>query len=65
MSKQGISPFYHDLDLDLVGLIGNFFDVEQLLLSGCQATSELNFFIQSCYKEYLEAVVVVQILFRT
>ena len=28
--KQRVSPFYHDLDL--VGLIGNFLLVEQLLL---------------------------------
>ena len=29
--KQRVSPFYHDLGLDLVGLIGNFLIVEQLL----------------------------------
>ena len=29
--KQRVSPFYHDLGLDLVGLIGNFWIVEQLL----------------------------------
>ena len=29
--KQRVSPFYHDLGLDLVGLIGNFLLVEQLL----------------------------------
>ena len=28
---QRVSPFYHDLGLDLVGLIGNFWIVEQLL----------------------------------
>ena len=32
VSKQRVSPFYHDLDLGLVGLIGNFLPVEQLLL---------------------------------
>ena len=32
LSKQRVSPFYHDLDLGLVGLIGNFSLVEQLLL---------------------------------
>ena len=32
VSKQRVSPFYRDLDLDLVGLIGNFLLVEQLLL---------------------------------
>ena len=31
-SKQRVSPFYHVLGLDLVGLIGNFLLVEQLLL---------------------------------
>ena len=30
-SKQWVSPFYHDLGLDLVGLIGNFWIVAQLL----------------------------------
>ena len=29
--KQRVAPFYHDLGLDLVGLIGNFWIVEQLL----------------------------------
>ena len=29
--KQRIFPFYHDLGLDLVALIGNFWIVEQLL----------------------------------
>ena len=29
--KQRVSPFYHDLGLDLVGLIGNFWIVEHLL----------------------------------
>ena len=29
--KRRVSPFYHDLGLDLVGLIGNFWIVEQLL----------------------------------
>ena len=29
--KQRVSPFYHDLGLDLVGLIGNFWIVEQLV----------------------------------
>ena len=29
--KQRVSPFYRDLGLDLVGLIGNFWIVEQLL----------------------------------
>ena len=32
VSKQRVSPFYHDLDLGLVGLVGNFLLVEQLLL---------------------------------
>ena len=34
LSKQRVSPFCHDLDLDLglVGLVGNFLLVEQLLL---------------------------------
>ena len=32
MSKQRVSPFNHDLDLGLVGLVGNFLLVEQLLL---------------------------------
>ena len=31
VSKQRVSPFYHALGLDLVGLIGNFLLVEQLL----------------------------------
>ena len=31
-AKQRVSPFYHDLGLDLVGLIGNFWIVEQLHL---------------------------------
>ena len=31
-SKQRVSPFYHDLDFSLVGLVGNFFLVEQLFL---------------------------------
>ena len=30
--KQQGSPFYHDLGLDLVGMIGNFLLVAQLLL---------------------------------
>ena len=30
--KQQVSAFYHDLELDLVGLIGNFLLVEKLLL---------------------------------
>ena len=30
--KQRVSPFNHDLGLDLVGLIGNFLLVEQLFL---------------------------------
>ena len=29
--KQRDSPFYHDLGLDLVGLFGNFWIVEQLV----------------------------------
>ena len=29
--KQRVSPFHHDLGLDLVGLIGNFWIVERLL----------------------------------
>ena len=32
VSKQRVSPFYHDLDLCLVGLVENFLLVEQLLL---------------------------------
>ena len=32
LSKQRVSPFYHDLDLGLVGLVENFLLVEQLLL---------------------------------
>ena len=32
LSKQRVSPFYHDLDLGLVGLVGNLLLVEQLLL---------------------------------
>ena len=32
LSEQRVSPFYHDLDLGLVGLVGNFLLVEQLLL---------------------------------
>ena len=31
LSKPRVSPFYHDLNLDLVGLIENFLFVEQLL----------------------------------
>ena len=42
--KQRVSPFYHDLELDLVGLIGNFEVVEQLV-------HLVNSFIQSCLKE--------------
>ena len=49
--EQWVSLFYHDLGLDLVGLIGNFWLVEQLLPSGCRATSERNSFIQSCFKK--------------
>ena len=30
-ANKGVSPFYHDLGLDLVGLIGNFWFVEQVL----------------------------------
>ena len=30
-TRERVSPFYHDLGLDLVGLIGNFWIVEQLL----------------------------------
>ena len=30
--KQRVSPFYHDLGLDLVGLIGYFWIVAQLVL---------------------------------
>ena len=30
--KQRVSPFYHDLGLDLVGLVGTLCLVEQLLL---------------------------------
>ena len=48
VSKQRVSPFYHDLDLGLVGLIGNFLLVEQRLLL---VVSEPNSFIQSCFKE--------------
>ena len=29
--KQRVSPFYHDLGLDLLGLIANFWIVEQLV----------------------------------
>ena len=32
VSKQRVSPFYHVLNLGLVGLVGNFLLVEQLLL---------------------------------
>ena len=32
LSRQRVSPRYHDLDLDLVGLVGNFLLVEQLPL---------------------------------
>ena len=32
LSRQRVSPFYHDLDLDLVGLVVNFLLVEQLPL---------------------------------
>ena len=31
-SKQRVSPFYYDLDLGLIGLVGNLLLVEQLLL---------------------------------
>ena len=30
LSRQRVSPRYHDLDLDLVGLVGKFLLVEQL-----------------------------------
>ena len=40
--KQRFSPFYHDLDLDLVGLVGNLFDCRAASPSGCRATSEPN-----------------------
>ena len=30
VSKQRVSPFYHDLDLDLVGLVGKLWLVQQL-----------------------------------
>ena len=51
MSKLQVSPFYHDLELGLVELIGNFLLVEQTSPSGCRATSETNSFIQSFFKE--------------
>ena len=49
--KQLVSKFYHDLDLDLVGLVGNFFACRTISPSGCRTTSEPNSFIQSCFKE--------------
>ena len=49
--KQQVSPFHHDLDLDLVGLIGNFFACRATSPSGCRATSDPNSFIQSCFYE--------------
>ena len=51
LSTQRVFPFYHDLDLGLVGLVGNFLLVEQLLLLVVEATSETNAFIKSCFKE--------------
>ena len=48
--KQRVSPFYNDLDFDLVGLIGNLLLVEQLLLLVVEQPSEPNSFIQSCFK---------------
>ena len=49
--KQRVSPFYRDLDLGLVGLVGNFVLVEQLLLLVVEQLLNPNSFIQSCVKE--------------
>ena len=46
LSKQRVSPFYHDLDL---GFVGNFLLVEQLLLLVVEQL--LNSLFQSCFKE--------------
>ena len=50
--KQRVSQFYHDLGLELVGLLGNFRIVEQLLpLFVEQLLNPINSLIQSCFKE--------------
>ena len=49
--KKRVSPFYHDLGLDLVGLIGNFSIVEQLVHPVVEQLLNTNSFIQSCIKE--------------
>ena len=46
-SKQQVSLFYHDLGLDLVGLIGNFLLVAQLLLLVVEQL--LNLFLSSSH----------------
>ena len=49
--KQRVSPLYHDLGFDLVGLIGNFWIVEQLLPLVVEQLLKPNTFVQSCFKE--------------
>ena len=64
LKKQRVSPFYHDLDLDLVGLIGNFLLVEQLLLLVVEQF--LNPILSSSHvsRKFLEEDEVTHTLFR-
>ena len=51
LSKQQVSPFYHDLDLDLVGLIGHFLLVAKLLFLVVEQLLNPNLSSSQCFKE--------------
>ena len=62
--KQRVSKFYHDLGLDLVGLIGNFLIVEQLLLLVVEKLLNLFFSSSHVSRKSLEEDEVTHILSR-
>ena len=62
--KQQVPPFYHDLGLDLVGLIGNILLVEQLLLLVVEQLLNQNLSSNHVSRKSLEEAEVTHILSR-
>ena len=62
--KQQVSPFYRDLDLGLVGLVGNFLIVEQLLLLVVEQLVKSIPSSNHVSRKSLEEAEVTHILFR-
>ena len=62
--KQRVFPFYHDLGLDLVGLIENFLLVEQLLLLVVEQLLNPNLLSSHVSRKSMEEAKVTHILSR-